>query len=90
MFLETVYYLGSDMGTERAIEILRSSNIVLFQLFIFASLGLNISLCAELLLTMRDPFYPAGRRMKFYVIFAIFFATVIPFLTMGRGLSINY
>jgi len=56
----------------------------------FASLGLNIMLCAELLLTMRDPFYPAERRMKFYVLFAILFSTIFPFLTIGRGLSINY
>lgn len=39
---------------------------------------------------MRDPFYPAGRRMKWYLLFSILFAVIVPFMTIGRGLSINY
>jgi len=36
---------------------------------------------------MRDPFYPAGRRMKWYLMFSTIFSIVVPFLTIGRGLS---
>lgn len=57
---------------------------------VFYALGLNFCLCLELILTMRDPFYPAGRRMKWYLLFSILFAVIVPFMTIGRGLSINY
>jgi uncharacterized membrane protein len=36
---------------------------------------------------MRDPFYPAGRRMKWYIIISVIIGAVVPFLTIGRGLS---
>jgi hypothetical protein len=41
----------------------------------------------ELLLTMRDPFYPAGRRMKWYLLTSGIIGLVVPFLTIGRGLA---
>jgi len=63
--------------------------VVLFQGFIYFSLGLNFCLCLELLLTMRDPFYPAGRRMKWYLLTSGIIAIVVPFMTIGRGLSVD-
>lgn len=36
---------------------------------------------------MRDPFYPAGRRMKWYMLTSGIIGLVVPFLTIGRGLA---
>jgi hypothetical protein len=55
-------------------------------MFIFASLALNFCKNYEILATMNDPFYPASRRMKFYLMVAVVFAFT-PFLTIGAGLG---
>ena len=36
---------------------------------------------------MRDPFYPAGRRMKWYLLTSGIIGLVVPWLTIGRGLA---
>lgn len=56
------------------------------QASMFFSLGLNFALCLEITLTMKNPFYPAERRMKFYLIGAFLSALTIPMLTLEKGL----
>jgi hypothetical protein len=36
---------------------------------------------------MTDPFYPAERRMKWYIIGAFCFASFLPHITLGRGMN---
>ena len=45
------------------------------------SLAFNICLCHDLIKTLKDPFSPGSRRMKFYVIFSLLFAGTFAFLS---------
>lgn len=49
------------------INLLQSSNFDILQIFEFMSLALNLFLCLDIVLTMRNPFYPHDRRMKYYL-----------------------
>lgn len=51
---------------------MRQSNYNILQLFEYISLALNFFLCLDIVLTMRNPFYPHDRRMKFYLPGAVF------------------
>jgi hypothetical protein len=53
--------------------------------FQFYSLAINICLCIEISLTMTDPFYPAERRMKFYIIGSTAAALILPFITLTNS-----
>ena len=41
------------------------------------SLGMNLCLGVDLILTLRAPFYPAKRRLKFYLFGSFLFAVVV-------------
>lgn len=56
-----------ETPNEDIFSLLRSSNFNILQLFEFISLALNFFLCLDIVLTMRNPFYPHERRMKFYL-----------------------
>ena len=45
------------------------------------ALFLSICLCHDLLCTLKDPFQPGGRRVKFYIAFSFIFAAILSFLT---------
>lgn len=53
---------------------LSMSNFNILQFFELVSLALNLLLCLDIVWTMRNPFYPHDRRMKFYLPSAILFA----------------
>lgn len=55
----------------------------MFQYFQLASLVLNLFLCVDLILTLRDPFYPSKRRVKFYLMFSLVIVAVLVFLSQG-------
>lgn len=55
--------------------LLCQSNQFMFSLFQNLSLAFNICLCHDLVKTLRDPFSPGNRRIKFYVLFSVIFAT---------------
>jgi hypothetical protein len=59
---------------------------MMFQMFLFASLALNFCKNYDILATMNDPFFPASRRMKFYLLFTVVFMFA-PFLTIGAGFA---
>ena len=48
------------------------------------SLSLNLFLCIDLILTLKEPFYPAKRRTKWYIFFSVFIAVLISFLGSRR------
>ena len=71
-------------------EILCESNQVVFQYFQLLSLAFNFCLCHDLIMTLKSPFYPGKRRMKFYVIgsmlvvaFLTFFSACLIFSAVG-------
>jgi len=43
------------------------------------SLAFNVCLCHDLLRTLKDPFAPGSRRLKFYLILSSLFASVFAF-----------
>jgi len=49
-------------------------NFNILQFFDMVSLALNLLLCLDIVFTMRNPFYPHDRRMKFYLPLAVIFA----------------
>ncbi|CDW72257.1 phosphatidylinositol phosphate kinase [Stylonychia lemnae] len=48
--------------------------LIYFQLM---SLMLNMCLCIDLILTLRNPFYPSKRRVKFYIIFSSIIVSIL-------------
>jgi len=54
------------------------------QFFEYISLALNFFLCLDIVLTMRNPFYPHERRMKLYLPIAVFLASVAFPLSLKR------
>jgi len=49
--------------------------------FSMMSLGMNLCLCIDLILTLRSPFYPAARREKFYLIGSFVFSIIVVGIT---------
>lgn len=45
------------------------------------SLGMNLCLCIDLILTLKSPFYPASRREKWYLIGSFLFSVFVVGLT---------
>ena len=72
------------MDSAAAIHLLRSSNFNFLQFFEFISLALNFFLCLDIVLTMRNPFYPHDRRMRFYLPLSVLFAVIGFSLTLKR------
>ena len=71
-----------------ALKTLRRSNVLLLQIFMFASLGLNLCKCIDMMLTISDPFFPAHRRMKWYYLTTVIIAFGFTFCTIGEGIGI--
>ena len=64
--------------------LLAQSNFKVLQFFEFVSLALNLFLCLDIVLTMRNPFYPHERRMKFYLAFSLVLAGICFPLSLQR------
>ena len=84
--LVTVYQKTTWWETNEAdvIEQLTTSNFNVLQFFEYFSLALNFFLCLDVLLTMRQPFYPHDRRMKHYLPGSIAIAIVAFTVTLKR------
>ena len=65
-------------------NLLRTSNFNILQLFEFISLALNFFLCLDIVLTMRNPFYPHERRMKFYLPLSVIIGVIGFSLSLKR------
>ena len=48
------------------------------------SLAFNFCLCHDLIKTLKDPFYPGGRRLKWYIIFSLLSCVGLVILTRGK------
>ena len=77
----TYYFHGDEAST---IVLLAQSNFKVLQFFEFVSLALNLFLCLDIVLTMRNPFYPHERRMKFYLVFSLVLAAICFPLSLQR------
>ena len=76
----------------QAFHTLSKSNYMVLDYFQFLSLCLNFFLCLDLVLTLRNPFYPHDRRMKYYKYSSILISIVCSFTTidkLGKTKEIN-
>ena len=71
-------FLSTHTSEEDACKTLCALNRILGDLFFrLMSLGMNISLCIDLYLTLKQPFYPASRRLKYYLMSSFIFSLLI-------------
>jgi hypothetical protein len=59
-----------------AMKLLCTSNSWMYTFFQNTSLAFNLCLCHDLVRTLKNPFQPQGRRMKFYMGFSIISASL--------------
>ena len=72
------YTIIGDVSVEKSWYALCEFNQILgFQFFEIMSLGMNIGLWIDLVLTLREPFYPAKRRLKNYLLVSFILAVII-------------
>ena len=74
----------NSMDEAGAILLLRNSNYNILQFFEYISLALNFFLCLDIVLTMRNPFYPHERRMRLYLPIAVVMASCAFSLSLQR------
>ena len=67
-----------------AVRLLARWNFNILQFFELVSLSLNLMLCLDIVFTMRNPFYPHDRRMKFYLPISVLFAFMAYNLCLSR------
>ena len=81
LYQKTTFWETTDGQT---LTLLRNANFDILQLFEFISLALNFYLCLDIVLTMRNPFYPHDRRMKLYYPGVIIIAIIAYSLSLQR------
>ena len=64
LYSDTTFWETNELET---LALLQKSNFNILEFFQFLSLALNFFLCLDIILTMRNPFYPHDRRMKLYL-----------------------
>jgi hypothetical protein len=89
-----ICYLGLDvlfsktlfgrMTPEESVAYLEESNFNILSLAEFFSLALNFFMCLDIILTLRNPFYPHERRMNKYLFGSVIIAFTAFFTTLGR------
>ena len=77
----TIFYAHLNEDTLR--KLLINTNDGSFQFFSLLTLFLNMCLCIDLILTLRNPFYPAKNRMKFYLVPSFLFCLPLAFFTLN-------
>jgi hypothetical protein len=89
--LEQIYAYtmpGNNRGLDQnsltcSLNLLCSSNGIMFQGFQLLSLMLNICLCVDLILTIKSPFTPASSRSKFYYLASAALPLMLVFIIYG-------
>jgi len=71
IFAYTVLWDGSESRQKESLIFLINISILLFRFLFMLSFLLNSFLCLDLYLTVKNPFYPAHRRMKFYILYSV-------------------
>lgn len=84
--LERIYQMTTfwDTNETDTIALLNYSNYNILQFFEFVSLSLNFFLCLDIVLTMRNPFYPHDRRMNWYLPMSVILGTIGFMLSLKR------
>ena len=75
---------GKDCNEQAKLVLCNSNQTAGYTFFQMMSLSLNLFLCIDLILTLKEPFYPAKRRTKWYIFFSVFIAVLISFLGSRR------
>jgi hypothetical protein len=69
---------------ESAFKTLQDTNYTIISYFQFLSLSLNFFLCLDLIITLREPFSPHERRMKYYKFSSVIMAALACYMTMEK------
>jgi hypothetical protein len=85
----TVFYSKDPERYRLALNMLETSNGVFFQYFSLLTLFLNMCLCIDLMLTLKNPFEPAKKRMKYYLIGSALICFPLSFCTFASIDSLN-
>jgi len=67
----------------KALQVLCKSNQVVVTFFQFLSLAFNFCLCLDLISTLRNPFYPHKRKMKWYILGSVLVVAFMTFFSRG-------
>ena len=81
MSTSTILWNGSELET---LQMLEANNYNILCYLEFFSLALNFYLCLDIILTMRSPFHPHGRRLKWYLVGSAAIATLLFYTTTNR------
>jgi len=73
----TVFFDGSIESQLRSLKMILNSGVIMFRFLFLLSFFLNGFLCMDLYLTVKSPFYPKERRLKWYVICSLVMTTPI-------------
>ena len=73
-----------------AMKILCTSNSWMYTFFQNTSLAFNLCLCHDLVRTLKNPFQPQGRRMKFYAVFSLISASAFSIASQSTIMSIFF
>lgn len=84
--LTNVIYRVNRMSS---LKFLCESNQTMFSFFQNMSLAFNICLCYDLMRTLKDPFSPGARRLKFYMMFSLVFAATFAWFS-ERDISCKF
>lgn len=85
LFEHTTFWKNDDQSI---LALLGRTNYNILSFFEFLSLSLNLCLCLDIVFTMRNPFYPHERRMKFYLPCSLLLAT-LAFVTSLRRIKVD-
>jgi len=83
IWIETTFGIWDD-SKATSLNRLQDTNYLMMQYFEFMSLVCNIFLGIDIILTLRSPFYPHSRRMKFYEIGAVIIPFFLTIFCIGR------
>lgn len=68
IFSATVFFSSEPAYQLYSLKLIDVSSTVLFRFLFMMTFMINACLCLDLFLAVKSPFYPAGRRSKFYLI----------------------
>jgi len=72
------------VGKLTSLEVLCESNQIVFQFFQLLSLAFNFCLCHDLVMTLKNPFFPSKRRMNWYFFGSIGVVIVLTFFSTSK------
>jgi hypothetical protein len=89
LFSWSVLFSRDKANYNRMLHMLEASNNFSFQYFSLLTLFLNMCLCIDLILTLKNPFEPAKRRTKIYLALSGVICLPLAILTQNSFVSTN-